>query len=219
MREEDLDEVLAIENASTPTPGRAATSPIRCAPATTAARGASTSELLGYFVLMAAANEAHLLNLSVAARHQRARARAARCCARRSSSRAGAARAACSSRCARATMRRRALYTRFGFRRIAVRRGYYPAHSRARGRAGLRARALMSRRRAQFSPRWALRRSGASRPAGCERDRTASRVDAARLSWVELKQARQPGCTQCGLHKTPHRRPCSASATRTRTGC
>jgi ribosomal-protein-alanine N-acetyltransferase len=83
-------------------------------------------ELLGYFIVMVAAGEAHLLNLSVAPVWQRkgygsgllreaaaiARSRGARSMFLEvRPSNAGA----------------QALYTRFGFRRIAVRRGYYPA--------------------------------------------------------------------------------------------
>jgi ribosomal-protein-alanine N-acetyltransferase len=86
------------------------------------------ADLIGYFVLMVAAGEAHLLNLSIAPAWQRkghgslllreaagiARARGARgIFLEVRPSNAGA----------------QALYTRFGFRRIAVRRGYYPAHS------------------------------------------------------------------------------------------
>jgi len=83
-------------------------------------------DLVGYFVLLVAAGEAHLLNFSIAANHQgRGRGSAmleqviaqARQMHARSvflevrPSNAGAQR----------------LYQRFGFRRVAVRRGYYPA--------------------------------------------------------------------------------------------
>ena len=84
------------------------------------------TRLLGYFVLIVAAGEAHLLNLSVAAESQRRGY--------------GAALLAESIRIARALGGRnvylevrptnraaQALYARFGFRHVALRRGYYPA--------------------------------------------------------------------------------------------
>jgi ribosomal-protein-alanine N-acetyltransferase len=85
-------------------------------------------ELVGYFILMAAAGEAHLLNLSIAARHQRsghgrALLREAVDLARRRAARSIFLEVRPSNLAAQS------LYTRFGFRRIAVRRGYYPAHS------------------------------------------------------------------------------------------
>lgn len=126
MREADLDEVLAIENAvySHPWTRVNFTDSLRSAyPCRTWRLGA---ELLGYFVLMAAAGEAHLLNLSVAAGWQRRghgttllgeALRVGRDCGARQiflevrpSNRPG-----------------QALYERFGFRKIAQRRNYYPA--------------------------------------------------------------------------------------------
>ena len=128
MREQDLAEVMRIEDAiySHPwTRGNFADSLVAGYECRT---WRMDGELLGYFVLMVAAGEAHLLNLSVAAAHQRrghgatllreassiARARGARgIFLEVRPSNAGA----------------QALYTRFGFRKIAVRRGYYPAHA------------------------------------------------------------------------------------------
>jgi len=128
MREPDLGEVMRIEEAiySHPwTRGNFADSLVAGYECRTWRTG---SDLLGYFVLMVAAGEAHLLNLSVAPAWQRkghgstllreasaiARLRGARgIFLEVRPSNAGA----------------QALYTRFGFRRIAVRRGYYPAHS------------------------------------------------------------------------------------------
>jgi ribosomal-protein-alanine N-acetyltransferase len=128
MREQDLDQVMAIESAiySHPwTRGNFADSLRASYECRTLKLG---GELAGYFVLMVAAGEAHLLNLSIAAAHQRnghgswllgeamalARKRGARSLFLevRPSNEAG-----------------QALYTRFGFRKIAVRRGYYPAHA------------------------------------------------------------------------------------------
>ena len=128
MREDDLDQVVAIENAiySHPwTRGNFADS-LRAGYECHTWR--LEGELVGYFILMAAAGEAHLLNLSVSAPHQR--------------SGHGKALLSEAVEVARALHARnlflevrpsnsaaQALYTRFGFRTIAVRRGYYPAHA------------------------------------------------------------------------------------------
>jgi ribosomal-protein-alanine N-acetyltransferase len=92
------------------------------------------AELLGYLVAMTAADEMHLLNLSVAAPAQGR----------------GHARAMLDALCAYAregglhelwlevresNARARALYQRYGFRHIGVRRGYYPAAHRRRENA------------------------------------------------------------------------------------
>jgi ribosomal-protein-alanine N-acetyltransferase len=126
MREQDLGEVMTIEEAiySHPwTRGNFADSLVAGYECRTLRLD---GELLGYFIVMVAAGEAHLLNLSVAPVWQRkgygsgllreaaaiARSRGARSMFLEvRPSNAGA----------------QALYTRFGFRRIAVRRGYYPA--------------------------------------------------------------------------------------------
>src|SRR6266571_4042437 len=63
--------------------------------------------LIGYAVLVLAAGEAHLLNLSVAARAHRAKVLFLEV---RPSNEAG-----------------QRLYTGYGFRQVGVRRGYYPA--------------------------------------------------------------------------------------------
>src|SRR5918992_5518999 len=70
MREPDLEEVLAIENAIYTHPwtrGNFADSLRAGYECRTLRLG---RELIGYFVLMVAAGEAHLLNLSIAASHQ-----------------------------------------------------------------------------------------------------------------------------------------------------
>ena len=84
------------------------------------------AELLGYFVLMVAAQEAHLLNLSIGSAHQRrglgsGLLRDAADLARRLGARNVFLEVRPSNRGAQA------LYTRFGFRKIGTRRGYYPA--------------------------------------------------------------------------------------------
>jgi len=83
-------------------------------------------ELLGYFILLVAAGEGHLLNLSIAAPRQRAGH--------------GSALLKEAMRLARArgaqhiflevrptNLAAKALYNRFGFHEVAVRRDYYPA--------------------------------------------------------------------------------------------
>ena len=83
-------------------------------------------ELVGYFVVMSAADEAHLLNLSVAAAHQRRGHGAAllREATRIARSR-GAHAIFLEVRPSNQAGQR--LYTRFGFRKVGVRRDYYPA--------------------------------------------------------------------------------------------
>ncbi len=83
-------------------------------------------ELIGYFVLATGAGEAHLLNLSVAAAHQRRGHGAAllREATRLARSR-GAQAVFLEVRPSNVAGQR--LYTRFGFRKVGLRRGYYPA--------------------------------------------------------------------------------------------
>ncbi len=85
-------------------------------------------ELAGYFILMVAAGDAHLLNLSIAEPHQRrghgaALLGEAATLARRLGAKNVFLEVRPSNRAAQK------LYTRFGFRKVAVRRGYYPAHT------------------------------------------------------------------------------------------
>ena len=77
---------------------------------------------------MVAAGEAHLLNLSIAARAPARRPR------QPAAARGGRAARSLGARSLFLEVRpsnrgAQALYTRFGFRKIAVRRGYYPAHA------------------------------------------------------------------------------------------
>jgi len=128
MREDDLAEVMAIEKAIYTHPwtlGNFADS-LRAGYECRSWR--LNGELIGYFVLMAAAGEAHLLNLSIAEPHQRrghgtALLREAAGLARALGAKNVFLEVRPSNRAAQG------LYTRFGFRRVAVRRGYYPAHS------------------------------------------------------------------------------------------
>jgi ribosomal-protein-alanine N-acetyltransferase len=128
MRDADLDEVLAIESAIYTHPWTRGNFNDSLRAGYDCRVWRVGGELVGYFILMAAAGEAHLLNLSIAARHQRsghgrALLREAVDLARRRGARSIFLEVRPSNLAAQS------LYTRFGFRRIAVRRGYYPAHS------------------------------------------------------------------------------------------
>ena len=128
MREEDLPEVMAIEQAIYTHPW----TPTNFADSLRAGYECRTwrvnGELVGYFILMAAAGEAHLLNLSIAEPHQRRGHGAALLgeaagLARRLGAKNVFLEVRPSNRAAQK------LYTRFGFGKVAVRRGYYPAHT------------------------------------------------------------------------------------------
>jgi ribosomal-protein-alanine N-acetyltransferase len=126
MREQDLDEVMAIESAIYTHPwtrGNFADS-LRAGYACMTWR--IGGELVGYFVLMAAVGEAHLLNLSVAASWQRrGQGSALLVEALALARRLGAESVFLEVR--PSNVAGQALYRRFGFRQVAVRRGYYPA--------------------------------------------------------------------------------------------
>ena len=128
MREAELAAVLEIENAIYEHPwtrGNFADSLRAGYQCWTYCVGA---RLVGYFVLIVAAGEGHLLNLSVAAVNQRRGYGGALLAECIRIGRALGARNVClevrpSNRAAQA------LYARFGFQHIATRRGYYPAGS------------------------------------------------------------------------------------------
>jgi len=128
MREHDLEAVMTIESALYTHPwtrGNFADS-LRAGYECRVLRLGGA--LIGYFVLMVAAGEAHLLNLSIAAARQRTGhgsglLREAMALARRQGAKSLFLEVRPSNRAAQA------LYTRFGFRKVAVRRGYYPAHA------------------------------------------------------------------------------------------
>jgi len=127
MREADLGEVLAIENAIYTHPWTHGNFADSLRAGYDCLTWRMNGELVGYFILMAAAGEAHLLNLSVAERHQRrghgsALLREAAALARRR----GATHIFLEVRPSNQAAQN--LYARFGFRKIAVRRDYYPAH-------------------------------------------------------------------------------------------
>ena len=128
MSEQDLDDIIAIESAIYTHPwtrGNFADSLRAGYECRVLELG---GELAGYFVLMMAAGEAHLLNLSIAAARQRNGHGSwllgeAMALARKHGARSLFLEVRPSNRAAQA------LYARFGFRKIAVRRGYYPAHA------------------------------------------------------------------------------------------
>ena len=128
MLEQDLGEVLAIEKAIYTHPwtrGNFADS-LRAGYECRSYR--LNGELIGYFVLMVAVGEAHLLNLSVAAPHQRRGYGSALLDeATRLARSLGAANVFLEVRPSNRAAQE--LYYRYGFRKVAVRRGYYPAHS------------------------------------------------------------------------------------------
>ncbi len=129
MRVSDLPEVVAIESEAYSHPwtsGNFADSLRAGYECRTMRIG---GELIGYFVALVAAGEAHLLNLTVAVAHQRrghggALLREVLRIARER----GAQELFLEVR--PSNLSAQAMYERFGFTRVAVRRGYYP------GRAG-----------------------------------------------------------------------------------
>ena len=127
MQHEDLPEVLAIENTIYTHPWTLGNFADSLRAGYECRTWLLNGELVGYFVLMAAAGEAHLLNLSVAEPHQRRGhgtqlLRGAAGIARRLGAKNMFLEVRPSNRGAQA------LYTRFGFRKVATRRGYYPAN-------------------------------------------------------------------------------------------
>jgi ribosomal-protein-alanine N-acetyltransferase len=128
MREDDLAEVMAIEKTIYTHPWSQGNFADSLRAGYECRTWRMNGELVGYFVLMAAAGEAHLLNLSIAEPHQRrghgaALLGEAATLARRLGAKNVFLEVRPSNRAAQG------LYTRFGFRKVAVRKGYYPAHS------------------------------------------------------------------------------------------
>jgi len=128
MRESDLAEVMTIESAiySHPWTRGNFTDSLRAGYACRSWRVGG--ELVGYFVLMAAAGEAHLLNLSIGARHQR-RGHGAALLSEAAHLARGLGAKHLFLEVRPSNRAAQALYTRFGFREVAVRRGYYPARA------------------------------------------------------------------------------------------
>lgn len=127
MRETDLAQVVAIERTIYTHPWTRG----NFADAVRAGYQCRTlrlgRELIGYFVLMVAAGEAHLLNFSIAAAHQRRGHGSALLAQALAMAREGQA-ASLFLEVRPSNLAAIALYARFGFERIALRRGYYPMH-------------------------------------------------------------------------------------------
>ncbi|MSQ89283.1 MAG: ribosomal-protein-alanine N-acetyltransferase [Betaproteobacteria bacterium] len=127
MLDSDLSEVLAIENAIYTHPWTRGNFSDSLRAVYECWTWRLDDELLGYFVLLVAAGEGHLLNLSVAVAHQR--------CGHGSALLKEAMRLA-RSRGAQhiflevrsGNLGAKALYRHFDFRQVAVRPDYYPAH-------------------------------------------------------------------------------------------
>lgn len=128
MRDPDLAQVLEIENAVYTHPwsrGNFADSLRAGYQCWTWRRG---GELIGYFVMMVAAGEAHLLNLSIAETEQRrGHGSALLTEVMRMAKARGAGKVFLEVR--PSNQGAKALYRRFGFRQVAMRANYYPAHS------------------------------------------------------------------------------------------
>jgi ribosomal-protein-alanine N-acetyltransferase len=128
MHPADLEEVMAIENAIYSHPWTRGNFADSLRAGYDCRTWRLEGELVGYFILTAAAGEAHLLNLSIAVRHQRSgHGRALLAEAAELARRRGAASLFLEVR--PSNLAAQALYTRFGFRRVAIRKGYYPAHA------------------------------------------------------------------------------------------
>lgn len=128
LREEDLDEVVATENAIYSHPWSRGNFLDSLRAGYDCRTWRLGNELLGYFILAAAAGEAHLLNLSVAASRQRSGhgstlLREAMAIARKRGT------VTLFLEVRPSNLAAQSLYRRFGFRQVAVRRNYYPAHS------------------------------------------------------------------------------------------
>ncbi|MFC5301041.1 ribosomal protein S18-alanine N-acetyltransferase [Azospira restricta] len=127
MNAGDLDEIMTIESAVYPFPWTRGNFADSLAAGYSAWVCRVGGELVGYVVVMQAVDEAHLLNISVAARRQRMGfgARLLRH-AMQVSRRLGAASLLLEVRPSNAAALE--LYQHFGFVRVGRRKAYYPAH-------------------------------------------------------------------------------------------
>ncbi len=127
MGEPDLAEVMAIENAIYTHPWTRGNFADSLKAGYLCRTWRAGEVLIGYFVLMVAAGEAHLLNLSVAEAHQR---RGHGSTLLTEAMRLAKARGGLHIFLEVRPSNEGALglYRRFGFRQVAVRAGYYPAH-------------------------------------------------------------------------------------------
>jgi len=127
MADSDLDKILAIERAIYAFPWTRGNfrDSLRAGYSCWSAR--ADGEIIGYAVMMLAAGEAHLLNLSVAAERQRRGHGRALLAHLLDVARGHGARVLfLEVRPSNAAAQR--LYAGFGFEQIGVRRGYYPTH-------------------------------------------------------------------------------------------
>ena len=126
MTAQDLDEVLRIEYSLYSHPWSRANFVDSINSAYDCCVCRVGGELLAYFVVMMAVDEAHLLNISVSEKHQRAGvgARLLRA-AMRAALKNGAKTLLLEVRVS--NEKALSLYRHFGFRQIGIRRGYYPA--------------------------------------------------------------------------------------------
>jgi len=133
MTAADVDAVVEIENALYDFPwshGNFIDS-LQAGHLASVLRDGASTRLLGYLVAMSGPDEMHLLNLSVAADvHGRGHARRMLDTLCRQSALRGARQLWLEVR--PSNRRALALYERYGFVRIQVRRGYYPDHGRRR---------------------------------------------------------------------------------------
>ena len=126
MQESDLAEVMAIEGAIYSHPWTRGNFSDSLRAAYQCWTWRLDKELLGYFILLVAAGEAHLLNLSVAIARQRSGHGGALLKeAMRHARGRGALHIFLEVR--PSNLGAKALYERFGFEEVAVRPGYYPA--------------------------------------------------------------------------------------------
>jgi len=122
----DIDEMAAIEKGVFPYPWTRGNFVDSLASGYSAWGCRVAGELVGYFVLMIAVDEAHLLNISVLGKRQRMGFGTRLLeCAMSAARRAGASSVLLEVRPSNASAL--ALYRRSGFRQIGLRRGYYPA--------------------------------------------------------------------------------------------
>ena len=131
----DLDTLVAIESAAYPFPwSRGNFIDSLNAGYLARKRVDASGQWLGYFIAMPGVQEVHLLNLTVAPAHQgRGHARAMLDELVRESLALGAQRLWLEVRTS--NQRAQALYRRYGFRDVGLRRGYYPAGALARENA------------------------------------------------------------------------------------
>lgn len=127
MTAADLDEVAAVESTIYSHPWTRGNFSDSLAAGYECRTWRLGGQLVGYFILMVAAGEAHLLNLSIAAGYQRRGHGSALLGEAAGLARSlGAARVFLEVR--PSNLAAQGLYRRFGFQQLAVRRGYYPAH-------------------------------------------------------------------------------------------